>query len=912
METAKYVICRACTLPKDAELQIYWEPLKLLIESASPSLFEQIANTGHSELDKLDKRTRISIERYFNRARFRPVPYGKFSTVGLLPNEGNQNKEPMLHSKKELLSFRDWTEIKKVAIAEITWTDELMWCTQATLYTQENIHYFFQSTEGQTELFSLNGFEELDRLLSFCSLPRSTAEIKDLVGNDWDFFRDMMSQLLELQVLVHSHLPNITGADYFQRIGLATAGEQLNDYSIYTRHAAKGFRNIDLEKELERYVAFAHEHLPSPTLNDLSEFKRQFTKRYENQWQSLAQVLDPEKGLGYAGLSNSGNDDLATLLPKKELSPQSLLLDDLSMFLMNGMLGGKAVNLENFSGKSIDRVQLPNTLNILLQPAKDGAWAVDHIGGPSATTLLGRFAKDKSIANFAGELVDLEQKANAQVKFFDIAYQTDQRTDNINRRPQLYELELTLGGWSTHPEQLQLSDLFINVIGDELVLYSNRYQCRVVPRMASAYNILRSSHPLLRLLADLQYQGVQHQFLPDLEQRFPNMDYYPPLKFGKLLMQPAKWRVPASAKVAKTELEKWLDEKVCNRFIRIGRSDQYLCLDLELEMDRELLWDSLQRDAGLQYVSHWPSGGELGMLDAEGNRFSYQLHWVLTQQGQVYAPVAAFNKQSYQKNWSVGSDWLFMSLYASPENQTHILKELIAPLLLKHENVVQNWFYILYSDPEKHIRLRIKWHTDTNATAKWQMLSEIGGWLGSYGIRNTVIKPYEPEWQRYGTATMTATEHFFGLDSSQALEVIGMDEDERLKICYGWIWGLIGYVLKDHLKQKLFLEKMASMFAHEMGWSKVEFKLLNQYWRNKEMPDVDTFPKAEIFGAWKEICFITSAEDQEQRLADFIHMHVNRRFTEHARVREAQLYQYLLLHLKRDSKLAPKALLAVH
>ncbi|MNQ80155.1 hypothetical protein D3C85_951210 [compost metagenome] len=159
---------------------------------------------------------------------------------------------------------------------------------------------------------------------------------------------------------------------------------------------------------------------------------------------------------------------------------------------------------------------------------------------------------------------------------------------------------------------------------------------------------------------------------------------------------------------------------------------------------------------------------------------------------------------------------------------------------------------------------------------------------------------------------MTATEHFFGLDSSQALEVIGMDEDERLKICYGWIWGLIGYVLKDHLKQKLFLEKMASMFAHEMGWSKVEFKLLNQYWRNKEMPDVDTFPKAEIFGAWKEICFITSAEDQEQRLADFIHMHVNRRFTEHARVREAQLYQYLLLHLKRDSKLAPKALLAVH
>ncbi|SOD20098.1 thiopeptide-type bacteriocin biosynthesis protein [Pedobacter xixiisoli] len=911
MESAKYIICRACALPKDAQLSIYWEQLKALIASASPSLFEQIANTDHSALDQLDKRTRISIERYFNRTRFRPVPYGKFSTVGLLRNEENKNDEPVLHTQMELLNFRDWTEIKKLATAAITWTDELMWRTQATLYTHEGTHYFFQSTEGQTELFSLNGFEELDRLLSFCSLSRSTAEIKDLVGNDWDFFRDMMSQLLELQVLVHSHLPNITGADYFQRIGLATFGEQLNDYSIYIRHAAKGFCNIGLEQELERYVAFANEHLPSPTLNDLAEFKLQFTKRYENQWQPLARVLDPEKGLGYAGLSNSGNDDLVTLLPKQELMPQYLLLDDLSMFLLNGMLGGKAVNLENFTGKNIDRVALPNTLNVLLQPAKDGVWAVEHIGGPSATNLLGRFAKDTHIANFTGELVDLEQKANAEVKFFDIAYQTDQRTDNINRRPQLYELELTLGGWSTHPKQLQLADLFINVIGDELVLYSNRYQCRVVPRMASAYNILRSSHPLLRLLADLQYQGMQHQFLPDLEQRFPNMDYYPPLKFGKLLLQPAKWKVPSSAKVAKTELDKWLDEKVCNRFIRIGRSDQYLCLDLELDMDRELLWDSLQRDAGLQYISDWPSGGEQGMLDTEGNRFSYQLHWALTHQKQVYAPVTVFNKPPHQKNWSVGSDWFFMSLYASPENQTHILKELIAPLLLKHENVVQNWFYILYSDPDKHIRLRIKWHADASAKIKWQVLNEIGGWLGSYGIRNTVMKPYEPEWQRYGTATMMATEHFFELDSVQATAVMDMDEEERLKVCYGWIWGMIGHVLKDHLKQKLFLEKMASMFAHEMGWSKVEFKILNQYWRNMEIPAIDAFPKANMLQVWEEICLITSAEDQEQRLADFIHMHVNRRFPTHARVREAQLYQYLLLHLKRVSKRAELALVAV-
>ncbi|RYE48816.1 MAG: hypothetical protein EOP48_21020, partial [Sphingobacteriales bacterium] len=444
------------------------------------------------------------------------------------------------------------------------------------------------------------------------------------------------------------------------------------------------------------------------------------------------------------------------------------------------------------------------------------------------------------------------------------------------------------------------------------VLYSATHQCRLVPRMASAYNILRSSHPLLRLLADLQYQGIQYQFLPDLAQRIPNMDYYPPLKYGKLLLQPAKWKVPSFAKVSRTELDRWIKEKVSSRFVRIGRSDQYLCLDLDIEMDRELLWDGLKRDAGLEYLSDWTAREQTGIVDADGDRFAYQLQFVLTHKEEVYTPIATFKKPSNGTKWKVGSEWLFMSLYCPCESQPGILKELVAPLLLKYENVVENWFYILYSDPEKHIRLRIKWRADAKAEPRWKMVAEIGTWLGKYGIGNTVIRPYEPEWQRYGIDTMALTELFFGLDSFESIKEMSMDEQERLAYCYSWIWQMIGYVFKDNSRKQLFLERMASMFAQEMGWSKTEFKILNQYWRNMEMPCNIGYPNINMREIWQEINLKTPIETQEQRLADFIHMHINRRFTEHARVREAQLYQYLLLYLKRNSKLAPKALLAVH
>jgi len=902
MKTAKFIICRVCALPKNAQLDSYWLAIKDLIETSSPTLSQQIKDVDPIAFNKLDQRMRNSIERYFNRAKFRPVPYGAFVSVGLLQREQNCS-EPLLSNKIVLRSWCDWTEVPSFSNNEIVANDKVCWRTQSTYYRHQGIHYFFQCTEGQTELFSLGGFEELDQLLRFCSVPRSTEEIRLLAGNDWGFYSDMLLQLVELQLVVHSWLPNITGADYFKRMGLMGKAAKSDAYAICIRHADQGFVNPDLEEELEGYVAFAQANLQNPILNDLATFKQQFTKRYENRWQPLADVLDPNRGIGYAGLLDSASEDMAGLLSRVEDQPPLLPYDELSKFLLNGMLGGRSIDLKNFSAKKTVQAALPNTISVLLQPADEGEWLVEYMGGPSAVHLIGRFAKDEAINSFAQDLVALEQQANAHVKFFDIAYQTGERTDNINRRPQLYPLELTIGGWSTHPEQLQISDLFINVIGGELLIYSEKYQCRVIPRMASAYNILRSSHPLFRLLADLQYQGVHHHFLPDVAQLFPDLDYYPSVKFGKLLLSLAKWKVPTWARTAKEQLYEWLAETVPSRWVRVGRSDQYLCLDLASEVDRELLWDSLQRDKGLVYIVDWPTGEALGILASDGERFAHQLQFVLNHYEEVYKPITTFEKPKHCVKWPIGSQWLFMAIYASPNHHPAILRELIAPLLLKFEAQLENWFYILYADPEKHIRLRLKWRPEAEAKQKDELMRELGNWLDVQGIVNIIIKPYEPEWQRYGVKTMCLIESFFRLDSAQAIFAMELGENERLKICYSWIWEMIEEVLPDE-QRRGFLERMATNFATEMRWGSKEFKTINHYWRSLEAPFTAAFSKGDMINVWHQISAQLEWEKQEQYLADLIHMHVNRRFPVHARFREAQLYQYLLLHAKRMSKLA--------
>ncbi len=901
MEIAKRIICRACGLPKNGRIEAYWELLKALIAGSSPTLLDQL---GILEVDQLDQRSRISVERYFNRAKFRPIPYAEFATVGLLQMEREEGDGPMLSTEKSLLKLRDWTEAKQQSDMSTVWTDKLLWRRQATLYAHRGSYYFFQSSEEQTELFSLECFAELDRLLGFCEMSRTTAEIRTFAGEDWDVFRDMMAQLLELQVLVNSQLPNLTGMDYFQRLGVAQEQSGTSGYMMSFRHGIQGFCDLSLERELKAYVAFAQQHLVSASPANLSEFKRAFSQRYENRWQLLSLVLDPAQGLGYAGLAGPGQQDIESLLPQRQAGPPQLLWDELSPFLMKGMASGTAIDLKEFKGGVVAPSFLPNTLNVLLQPAGEQGWAVEHMGGPSATTLVGRFAQEPEIRSFASELTVLEQQANPRVKFFDIAYQTGYRTDNINRRPQLYALELVLGGWSTHPDQLQFSDLFVNVIGDELVLYSQKHQCRVVPRMASAYNILRSSHPLLRLLADLQYQGMQHQFLPNLQQRFPDMDQYPPLKFGTLLLQPAKWKVPFEAKSSLTALEKWSAEAQLDRFVRIGHADQYLCLDLQMEMDRKLLWDSLQRDTSLVYISAWTAGSDLGMADTYGDRFSYQLQMVMTHEKEVYAPVQAFESPSEQFSWAIGEDWLYCSLYTAAENQSIVLRELVAPLLASSVDLVENWFYILYHDPEPHIRLRIRWKEKVPVGKRWRLMAELGNWLGRYGIRDTTIRPYAPERQRYGLDTMELVESFFGLDSREALLEMGTGEQERLASCYGWIWGLLVAVLPISEQRQDFIKAMAALFAREMGWEKGTFKLLNQSWRNMAQPALETFPSVGVLEAWEEISLRASSEKREQLLGDLIHMHINRRFPSQARLREAQLYQYLLQLHQRTAKLA--------
>ncbi len=61
-----------------------------------------------------------------------------------------------------------------------------------------------------------------------------------------------------------------------------------------------------------------------------------------------------------------------------------------------------------------------------------------------------------------------------------------------------------------------------------------------------------------------------------------------------------------------------------------------------------------------------------------------------------------------QRDFCLGSQWLYYKIYTGVKTADHILVKKLSTIIfsLEKEKKIQKWFFIRYRDPEEHIRLR--------------------------------------------------------------------------------------------------------------------------------------------------------------------------------------------------------------
>lgn len=925
-------ICRTPVFSPLDQLENKWDELKELIKFSSPTFYQLIANCTMDDLGTLSPKIHYTIWKYFNRARYRSTPFGKLAAISLIQISAAPETPVILEDTFSVHEFIDWKDVCQRSLAHNTNVTKARWLVaNSTIYTVETNIRYIRRNKDFFELAVIAGFIEMFTVLTICrkKITREALfkKMTEELGMKAPEIKQLLSQMLALQLLFSENEVNITGEDYAKRIGLKSTNVSSN-YIISERRLVSGTIAGKEMKEIPQLIKFLAKHVPDTENKDLSNFRKAFLQKFDHRLIPLMTALDLELGVGYGNFGKQQVPydliDQLDISRASEKKQQHIPYTELHRFLIDKLMSGSPIRLEEFTtAQQSSNLPLPNTFNVLLH-FYDKHSVIENMGGCTASALLGRFTMaSHELENFALQITDSEQQANPGILFFDVAYHLENEVDNVNRRKQLYPYELPLMCWSCSSEPLFLEDIWVTVRGAEIILWSKAYNKRMVPRIPSAYNYSRSDFGLFRFLCDLQHQHIKSDLNFQLPFIFPELDYYPRVCFKNVIVSPASWKLPDSLlrsiqtktkPLARELLNEWLDHKGINHPFTAGHSDQKLYFNPAEEADMDAFL-SYCRQYGYKPVNisealisdHDVKTNKSGKKHMAQFVASYGHGHRIYESPNLELPANGFHQSSIVPP---GNDWLYFEIYCHPVRANEILLNEIRPLLVEIKMQIDKWFFIRYDDPMPHIRLRLHLRNPIEGyPIMGKIRSRMEPYLKTGLIADLQVKTYFRETWRYGDKRIGLTENLFFQDSKYVMGLLS--QSKNLDSCYSstllMMSVIAALVFNESEEQFNFAKSMADGFSQELGMRRASFKLLNQRFealKRDHLAETKILAfrlSGQLLSAYSRLfgkC--NDLTDRRKLLADVFHMHINRLFTSDQRRHEGILYQYLVKFMLRQ------------
>jgi thiopeptide-type bacteriocin biosynthesis protein len=555
----------------------------------------------------------------------------------------------------------------------------------------------------------------------------------------------------------------------------------------------------------------------------LFEYIKKFIEKY-GEWGivPLTEILDPNKGLGtpyreeyliqYVESSNLRlHDEELLKLPSIALKQHrlSIELDDetinkLRTSELNQSTAPKSldiyVNVCALSSREVDK----GNFKVMVSPitGKFGA-------GESIT----RFSHllNPQIKSFFEEVLKYENTVNKETKISEIfAIPKDLHLLNVAMHEPIYENSITLGtAPDSSPNAISIRDLYIGIKGGKLYIYWSKRRSEIIVKSNSMLNQIFLPD-LIRFLLDISES--RYPLLHPFDWRIADhLPFLPRIEFNRIILSPAKWNIDSSTfrelDVIKIDtfikaLKKWRDEWLVPRYVYIGFVDNRLLLDLESQPQIELLYSEVKKIKSgktIEIEEALPSLDQAWIKADEKHFFSeFTVPLKLRDFKQIAnkniesrnrLPISNLRNIEKMKSNQVKpptSDWLYVKLYLNKDLETDIISYQLREFCTKYADsgIIKNWFFVRYSDPRDHLRLRFNGNpeklTDT-------ILPEVSNWakkLFDMGICfGFSIDTYERETERYGGVMgIELAEKVFGVDSNVAVFILRALKDKNTEI----------------------------------------------------------------------------------------------------------------------------------
>jgi thiopeptide-type bacteriocin biosynthesis protein len=700
----------------------------------------------------------------------------------------------------------------------------------------------------------------------------------------------------------------------------------------------------------------------------LRRFREAFAERYEGREVPLADVLDEERGIGFpsdmAGASEPTPllDDLHFPAPPPTPSP----LSGHEVWLMQRIeaLGRArewaldAKDLAAMTDKT--RAVPPDAFAVMatLAAASPDALAkgefkmwLHGVSGPSGAILLGRFCHgDAELRRLVHAHLQAEEALRPDAIFAEIVHLPEGRLGNILCRPLLRAHEISYLGRGGAPDdqQIPVSDLRVSLQGDRVVLRSARLGREVIPRLTSAHNHSAATLGTYRFLCALQAQDSDAGFGWWWGSVDGTAPFLPRVTLGRTILSLARWilrkedlkglaqgdpkaRFGAVQRLrARLELPRW---------VALADGDNVLPIDLDNVAHLESFVALVKNRERAVVQEMFPAPDELCATGPEG-LFVHEVVVPFVRKepraATTFAPTPRL-----ARSFAPGSEWLYAKLYAGTATVDRVINEVISPLVEEslREGDADSWFFIRYSDPGWHVRVRLHGDPGRLAANVLPRLHRLTApFLAEGRVSRVCLDTYEREIERYGgDEGMPLCESLFNADSDAALAIqslLGGDEaaDARWRLALRGMHLLLLDLKLDLSERLALLSATRRSFAAEHGVTGELEKELGAKFR-KSRPELESLLHSTVDEAAESplhpgfvvleersaknapVAAALRALDKDRRLhpslasiaGSLLHMHANRLLRSEARAQELVLYDFLARLYDSEAARARKA-----
>ncbi len=869
--------------PEKLQSLLYTEEFQYALSLASPGLFSTLTEQNF-DWHRLSKKVQLAVYRYYNRMSFRPTPFGAFASVSLC--NWSIISQPLVREDLiHLIAFPDFgTEHNQRPIEA-----ESMVVVNPTIYrVGSKLRYVFrQKFESKMAGFRIMAIpvsKPLAALLKKVAVPEKLSDIEQFLTNklDQENSADLLDSLLRAQVLTRQNKRRITG--YFAPMTASYKASSKNKNYTLAFHQQQGSLSDRYKNDLLDAL-YALDKLSGVHEDNLGAFRQAFSRKFDAVEVPLLRALDPQLGIEYGSGSNRwGNGQQAYEVPAKD---RAVSWNKVNALLLEKIAGRNKVSdapivlseadlnaLADHAGNSGTG---PPSISVMFRVTAESQVFIEQAGGSSAVNIAGRFSHCPEI------LLHLK-RISALDNFY---------TDNINSRAHLRDYEIPVMTESSLPtdQVIALNDLYLRVVGNRLVLRSKRLNKVIIPRLGTSFNYQLSNSPFLRFLADLQHQDLHSNLNFNPEYYLPGLNFYPRIMYKNAILSPAKWiwtredfRDFSDSEYGKLRFREKAKAVGLSIQFALTRHDTQLVFDLTIE---ESISYFLRTIVGQPYIvlqEYFFPHDEGCVKNVDGKRYATQFVAFLMNQRKVYTPTSG---QRSRPRSSViflpAQKWLYFKIYAHPTTIASLLKDSFLARLVK-SRAVKQWFFVLYSDPQHHLRLRVKCPFSEGRKIYYRILRWINGYLEQGIVSDFLIGTYQPELERYGFAGIEQVELIFQKSSDVVLSIHQKiyDVDVCCYFAIASVEKILQVMIPDADKKLQFLKRTVQHMELDKNF-RVE---LDQFYREHRVSLEAVVENAIVYYGLSTFMESFSpllvfnnekfADRYDTLILDLVHMHVNR------------------------------------